>query len=183
MPTFSHVCVLGTVAHPSALVSILGLFHHYLKNNSCHGCTLCFCRNPHGVGANNFGEEVWPTNKVARRPWAPRIVLVFAIKALYVLDSWKTSCPRILSGVLENSWTVVKLFIIEILITFNIQESILNNVIEQNNPWKNFKWSGNPTNKYKENFLTCMGGGFTAYLLSLTSKINSFHLKILPIPS
>ena len=30
--------------------------------------------------------------KVARRPWAPRTVLEFAIKTRYVLDSWKTSC-------------------------------------------------------------------------------------------
>jgi len=35
--------------------------------------------------------------------------------------------------VLENSSTAVKLFIIELLITLNIQESKLNNVIEQNN--------------------------------------------------
>jgi len=35
--------------------------------------------------------------------------------------------------VLENSLTVVKVFIIELLITLNIQESSLNNVIEQNN--------------------------------------------------
>jgi len=30
--------------------------------------------------------------RVARRPWAPRTVLGFAIKTHYVLDSWKTSC-------------------------------------------------------------------------------------------
>jgi len=43
--------------------------------------------------------------KVARRAWAPRIVLEFVIKTHYVLDSWKTyCCPWIFSGVLENSW-------------------------------------------------------------------------------
>ena len=42
--------------------------------------------------------------KVARRPWAPRTVLEFAIKTRYVLDSWTTSCcPSIFSRVLENS--------------------------------------------------------------------------------
>ena len=50
--------------------------------------------------------------KVARRPWAPRIVLEFAIKTDYVLDSWRTTCcPWISSGVLENSCIVFKLFI------------------------------------------------------------------------
>jgi len=50
------------------------------------------------------------TNKVARRPWAPRFVLEFDIKTSYVLDSWKTSCcPWISSDVLENSWIVFKL--------------------------------------------------------------------------
>jgi len=45
------------------------------------------------------------TNKVARRPWAPRTVLEFAIKSRYALDFWKISCcPWIFSGVLENSW-------------------------------------------------------------------------------
>jgi len=67
------------------------------------------------------------SDKVARRPWAPRFVLEFAIKTRYVLDSWKTCCcPWIFSGVLENSWIVFKLFIFEILITLNIQESIIN---------------------------------------------------------
>jgi len=42
--------------------------------------------------------------KAARRPWAPRTVLEFSIKSRFVLDSWKTSCPWIFSGVLENSW-------------------------------------------------------------------------------
>jgi len=67
--------------------------------------------------------------KVARHPWAPRIVLKFAIKSRYVLDSWKKSCcPWIFSGVLENSWIVFKLFIYELLITLSIQESRINNV-------------------------------------------------------
>jgi len=46
--------------------------------------------------------------KVARRPWAPRTFLEFAIKTGYVLDPWKTiCCPWVFSWVLENSWTVV----------------------------------------------------------------------------
>ena len=74
--------------------------------------------------------------KVTRRPWAPSTVLEFAIKTRYVLDSWKTSCcPKMFSGVLENSWIVFKLFIFELLITLNIQESRKNNVNEQNNVW------------------------------------------------
>jgi len=49
--------------------------------------------------------SIWTMNKVARRPWAPRTVLEFAIKTRYVLESWKTSCcPWIFSGVLENYW-------------------------------------------------------------------------------
>jgi len=36
------------------------------------------------------------------------------------------------SGVFENSWKVVKLFKDELLITLNIQESRLNNIIETN---------------------------------------------------
>jgi len=44
---------------------------------------------------------------------------------------WKIFCyPWIYSGFLESSWTVVKLSIIELLITLNIQESRLNKVIE-----------------------------------------------------
>jgi len=42
-------------------------------------------------------------------------------------------CPWVFSGALESSSAIVKLFIIELLITLNIQESRLNNVIEQNN--------------------------------------------------
>ena len=34
-------------------------------------------------------SAVWIATKVARRPWAPRIVLKFAVKTCYVLDSWK----------------------------------------------------------------------------------------------
>jgi len=68
--------------------------------------------------------------KVARRPRAPRIVLEFAIKTRYVPDSWKTSCcPWVFSGVLENSLIVLKLFIFELLIALNIQESRINNVL------------------------------------------------------
>ena len=41
--------------------------------------------------------------KAARRPWAPRIVLEFAVKTCCVLDPWKTSCsPWMFAGVLEN---------------------------------------------------------------------------------
>ena len=64
--------------------------------------------------AQCFVSVWWPdlrstSRKVARRPWAPRIVLEFVIKTHYVLDSWKTSCcPWILSGVLENSWMFLK---------------------------------------------------------------------------
>jgi len=47
-------------------------------------------------------------SEVARRPWAPRTFLEFAIKTSYVLDPWKTFCwPWVFSGVLESSWTVV----------------------------------------------------------------------------
>ena len=74
------------------------------------------------------------SSKVARRPWAPRTFLDFAIKTGYVFDYWKTfCCPWVFCGVFSGSWTVVKLFITELLITVNIQESKLNNVIEQNN--------------------------------------------------
>ena len=59
--------------------------------------------------------------------------LEFVIKTIYVLDTWKTCCwPWLFSGVLESSWTVVKLFIIELLITSNIHKARLNNVIERN---------------------------------------------------
>jgi len=70
--------------------------------------------------------------KAARRPWAPRTFPEFAIETGNVLDPWKTfCCPQVFSGVLENSWIVVKLFIIDLLIALKIQESKLNNVIEQ----------------------------------------------------
>ena len=60
---------------------------------------------------------VCPSFKVARRPWAPRAFLKFAIKTDYVLDPWKTfCCPWLFSGVLENSWTVMELFIIELIL-------------------------------------------------------------------
>jgi len=76
------------------------------------------------------------SSKVARRPWAPMTFLEFAIKSRCVLDSWKIfCCPWIFFGVLESSWTVVKLCNVELLklITLFIQESRLNNVTEQNN--------------------------------------------------
>ena len=61
--------------------------------------------------------------KVARRPWAPRTVLEFAIKTRYVLDSWKTSCcPWIFSGSFLNYWSLL-----------NIQKPRKNNANEQNN--------------------------------------------------
>jgi len=69
-------------------------------------------------------------SKAARRPWAPRIVFEFAIKTRYVLYSWKTACPLISSGVLENPWIVSRLFIFELLRTLNIQESRISNVNE-----------------------------------------------------
>ena len=71
------------------------------------------------------------TNKAARHHWAPKIVLEFAIKTHFVLDSWKTSgCPWIFTSVLENSWIVFKLSISELLIALNIQESRINIVNE-----------------------------------------------------
>jgi len=91
---------------------------------------------------NLFFQHVHPNSwnlffssiKVARRPWAPRTVLEFAIKTHFVLDSWKTfCCPWIFSRVLENSWIFLKFFIKELLITLNIQESRTNNVNEHNN--------------------------------------------------
>ena len=67
--------------------------------------------------------------KVARRPWAPKTFLDFAIKTGYVLDPWKTfCCSWVFFAVLESYWTVVKLFIIELLIILNIQELRLNNI-------------------------------------------------------
>jgi len=75
-------------------------------------------------------EKCWFSAKIVRRPWAPRTLLEFAIKAGNVLDPWKTfCCPWVFSVFLENSWTVVKLFIVELLITFNIREWRLNNGI------------------------------------------------------
>ena len=63
-----------------------------------------------------------------------RSFLEFAIKTGYVLDPWKTvSCPWVFSCVLESSWTVVKLFIIKLLIKLNIQESRSENVVWQTN--------------------------------------------------
>jgi len=51
----------------------------------------------------------WTLVKVARRPWAPRTFLEFAIKSGYVLDPSKTfCCPWEFSGILDISWTVVK---------------------------------------------------------------------------
>jgi len=45
------------------------------------------------------------TGKVARRPWAPLIVLEFAVKTCYVLDPWKNLV--VLSGVRRKcSWEV-----------------------------------------------------------------------------
>jgi len=84
---------------------------------------------------NRFVKTVnYVRSKVARRPRAPRTFLEFAIKAGFALDLSTTFCCLwIFSGVLESSWTDVKLFIIVLLITLNIQESRLNNVIEQNN--------------------------------------------------
>ena len=82
---------------------------------------------------NGLAEDNKTRDKVARRPWGPRTVLEFAIKSRFVLDSWKTSCcPWIFSGVLENSWIFLKIFIGELLINLNIQESRINNVHEQN---------------------------------------------------
>jgi len=70
--------------------------------------------------------------KVARRPWAPRTFLEFAIKTGYALDPWKTfCCPWMFSGVLESCWTVVKLFSNELSVTLIIQKPRLNNVFEQ----------------------------------------------------
>jgi len=55
------------------------------------------------------------------------------IKTGYIFDPRKTfSCPWVFSSGLESSWTVVNLFLIALLITLIIQESGLNNVIEQN---------------------------------------------------
>jgi len=56
--------------------------------------------------------------------------LEFAIKAGYVLDPWKTLVSL---KIFLRPWKVAKLFIVELLITLNIQESKLNNVIKQNN--------------------------------------------------
>ena len=64
-----------------------------------------FCIFPVRGGAPLLPPSVTPL--VARRPWAPRTVLEFAIKTRYVLAPWKISCcPWIFSGVLEHSWIV-----------------------------------------------------------------------------
>ena len=74
--------------------------------------------------------------KVDRRPWAPKTFLEFAIETCYVLDSWKTLfCPCVFSGVLETSWRVVKLFIIELLSTLNVRECVIF-IIGRNTTWK-----------------------------------------------
>jgi len=82
------------------------LAREYLRSCSGYGPGRSVKRR--GKSKKNYLIE----GKVARRPWAPRIVLEFAIKTRLVLDSWKTPCcPWIFSGVLENSWILLKLFI------------------------------------------------------------------------
>jgi len=88
------------------------------------------------LGGGNCLPGYAPGREVAnaRHPRALRTFLKFAIKTGYVLDPWKTFCfPWVFSGVLESSWTGAKLFIFELLITLNIQETRLSNVIEQHN--------------------------------------------------
>jgi len=91
------------------------------------------------------GPQTWATSfphKVARCPWGPRTFLAFAIKTGSVLDSWKTfCCSWVFSRVLESSWRVVKLFIIELLISLHwtFKNLDLNTITEQNN--LNFRFS------------------------------------------
>jgi len=72
------------------------------------------------VKFHNSRGQGYPLPKVVRRPWAPRTSLEFAVKTGYVLDPWKMfCCPWVYFDVHESTWTVVKLFFIELLITLN----------------------------------------------------------------
>ena len=57
-----------------------------------HGRRFVLLRTPTGRRGRHAPLYIRRGPKVARRPWAPRTVLEFAIKTRYVLDSWKTSC-------------------------------------------------------------------------------------------
>ena len=108
-----------------------GVRHFWWKEGIANGLSRLNLKLDLGLGIKFWLRLDLP--KVARRPWAPRTVVEFPIKTRYVLDSWKTCCcPWIFSGVIENSWIAFKWFIFEILIALKIQESRINNVIEQN---------------------------------------------------
>jgi len=80
--------------------------------------------SPPGWVRNSFQTRIRPTLRVPDvLERQGRTFLEFAIKTGFVLDPSKTfCCSWIFSGVLQNSWTIVKLFIIELLITLNLFE-------------------------------------------------------------
>jgi len=57
--------------------------------------------------------------------------LLSKLVSVYVIDPWKTlCCPLVFSSILESYWTIMKLLIIELLITLDILDSRLDNVVE-----------------------------------------------------